>query len=131
MKSIFKRLASQKKLVFLIIVLLFVQAICDLSLPNYTSALIDTGIQNSGIEYAVPVKISSKAYDMISANMNESELELWEENYIPDGDNYILNAKADEKALDEVFAYPIAQTVMNMRGMTTSRESLDTLGSQI
>ena len=131
MKSIFKRLASQKKLVFLIIVFLFIQAICDLSLPNYTSALIDTGIQNSGIEYAVPTKISSKAYDMISSNMNESELELWEENYILDGDNYILNAKADEKALDEVFAYPIAQTVMNMRGMTTSRESLDTLGYQI
>ena len=131
MRSIFKRLASQKKLVFLIIILLFVQAICDLSLPNYTSALIDTGIQNSGIEYAVPTKISSKAYDMISANMNESELELWEENYIPDGDNYILNEKANIKALDEVFAYPIAQTVMNMRGMTTSRESLDTLGSQI
>lgn len=131
MKSIFRRLLSQKKLVLMIIVFLFVQAICDLSLPNYTSALIDTGIQNSGIEYAVPTEMSTKAYKMIEQNMTDSELKAWSENYTQSGDTYKLKDNADKEKLDSVFSMPIAQTVMNMRGGNISRDKLDTLGSQI
>lgn len=131
MKSIFKRLLSQKKLVLMIIVFLFVQAICDLSLPNYTSALIDTGIQNSGIEYAVPSQISTQAYKMIEQNMTDSELKAWNDSYTQSGDTYKLKDNADKQKLDSVFSMPIAQTVMNMRGGNISRDKLDTLGSQI
>ena len=42
------------KAVIIIIALLFVQAWCDLSLPAYTSDIIDVGIQNNGVEHVVP-----------------------------------------------------------------------------
>ena len=40
--------------VVMIIVLLFVQAYCDLSLPDYTSKIVNVGIQQKGIEDGVP-----------------------------------------------------------------------------
>lgn len=40
-----------------------VQAVCDLSLPAYTSDIIDTGIQNGGIEHTVPEKITKEEFD--------------------------------------------------------------------
>ena len=43
----------------LIFVLLCIQAACDLNLPDFTSKIVNTGIQQSGIEYAVPDVITS------------------------------------------------------------------------
>ena len=43
--------------IVLIVVLLFVQAYSDLALPEYTSQIVDTGIQQKGIEDGVPEKI--------------------------------------------------------------------------
>ena len=48
MGKLFKNLKPYWKSVLVIVVLLVVQAFCDLSLPQYTSDIIDTGIQNSG-----------------------------------------------------------------------------------
>lgn len=42
----------------LIILLLIVQAFCDLSLPTYTADIIDVGIQNRGVEHILPEKIT-------------------------------------------------------------------------
>ena len=50
MGKLFKNLKPYWKSVLVIVVLLVVQALCDLSLPQYTSDIIDTGIQNSGVE---------------------------------------------------------------------------------
>ncbi len=47
----------------LVFALLIVQAVCDLSLPAYTSDIIDTGIQNGGIEHTVPEKITKEEFD--------------------------------------------------------------------
>lgn len=55
MRSILKNMKPQWKAVVLILLCLLVQAVCDLSLPAYTSSLIDVGIQSSGVEYAVPL----------------------------------------------------------------------------
>lgn len=48
--QIFRNLKPYWKSVIIIALLLVLQAYCDLSLPDYTSKLIDTGIQNYGIE---------------------------------------------------------------------------------
>lgn len=58
MKRIFKNLIPYWKTVVVIVLLLVVQAYCDLSLPQYTSNIIDVGIQNSGIAHIVPEKIT-------------------------------------------------------------------------
>ena len=49
MKSIFKNMLPYWKTIVIVIALLFVQAWCDLSLPAYTSDIIDVGIQNKGV----------------------------------------------------------------------------------
>ncbi len=56
MKRIILNLAPYWYLVVIILALLGVQAFCDLSLPQYTSDMIDTGIQNHGVEYPIPGK---------------------------------------------------------------------------
>ena len=48
--------------VVMIIVLLFVQAYCDLSLPDYTSKIVDTGIQQGGIESPLPETVRQCGY---------------------------------------------------------------------
>ena len=53
MKNIFKSLKKSWKMILLIIILLLGQAICDLSLPTYTSKIINIGVQQGGIEESV------------------------------------------------------------------------------
>ena len=50
MGKIFKQLARHWAACLAVVALLFVQAYCDLSLPDYTSKIVDTGIQQGGIE---------------------------------------------------------------------------------
>ena len=54
MSKIFKNMIPYWKSIIIIFALLFVQAWCDLSLPSYTSDIIDVGIQNNGVEHIVP-----------------------------------------------------------------------------
>ena len=101
---------TQWKAVLLIIVLLFVQAICDLSLPSYTSNLIDTGIQNSGIEYATPTAIRESEFQAVQSFMTADELSLWTDSYERrDDGNYYLkdDSRANMEKLDEVLTTPI------------------------
>jgi ATP-binding cassette subfamily B multidrug efflux pump len=55
------------------IVLLFVQALCDLNLPNYMSDIVNVGIQQGGVEHASPNAISKSGMAMISTFMTDSE----------------------------------------------------------
>lgn len=50
MTKIFKQLARHWAVCLVVFALLFVQAYCDLALPDYTSKIVDTGIQQGGIE---------------------------------------------------------------------------------
>ena len=61
MSRIIKNVLPYWKSIVLVFALLIVQAVCDLSLPAYTSDIIDTGIQNGGIEHTVPEKITKTA----------------------------------------------------------------------
>ena len=54
MIKLMKYLKKSAGYVVLIIALLFLQAYCDLSLPDYTSKIVNVGIQQSGIEDSVP-----------------------------------------------------------------------------
>ncbi len=63
MGKIFKNLWIEKKTVLAIILLLIVQAYCDLMLPNYTSDIVDVGIMQKGIAYVSPDKMSEENYE--------------------------------------------------------------------
>ena len=111
MGKLFKNMKPYWKSIVLIFALLLAQAFCDLSLPSYTSGLIDTGIQNSGIEYAVPEQIGQASYQAVSAFLTDGERETWNASYTLGEDGvYRLTgaAKKDLKALDKTFATPMA-----------------------
>lgn len=101
MKRIFKNLIPYWKSMILIVLLLTVQAYCDLALPQYTSDIIDVGIQNSGIEHIVPQRITAKEFREAQIFMEEDEADLWNEIYSEDGEFYTLNV-TDEEELEEI-----------------------------
>lgn len=84
--------------ILMIVVLLVVQAQCDLSLPEYTSKIIDTGIQNHGIEHGVPERISVEEYEAVRMFLTTREQEDWDQIYDRSGDIYILNITEDSDA---------------------------------
>lgn len=116
MKNIVRNLQEYWYLVLLILVLLIVQAFCDLSLPDYTSSLIDVGIANSGIGHAVPEYLTKSGFQEVSVFLNDSEKSDWENAYTYDEGSgyYALTSAEDETwdSLDEEFAQVIAIVYM-------------------
>lgn len=100
MGKIFKNMLPYRKAVIIIIALLFVQAWCDLSLPSYTSDIIDVGIQNSGVEHIVPEKLTKSEFKTAQFIMTDDEADLWKGLYKVDGEFYKLKDKSS-KELDE------------------------------
>jgi ATP-binding cassette subfamily B protein len=65
------------------IVLLFVQAVCDLNLPNLMSDIVNVGIQQNGIEHAAPTALSADGMKFIRTFMTEAEREITSAHYVP------------------------------------------------
>ena len=109
MGKILKNLAPYWKSIILIIALLFIQAFCDLSLPAYTSDIIDVGIQNNGISHTVPQSITAEEYNTAEIFMKDSEKKLWEDSYNVDGKIYKLKDSAIKKwsTLDKKLRVPL------------------------
>ena len=81
MGKIFKQLARHWAACLVVIALLFVQAYCDLSLPDYTSKIVDTGIQQGGIESPLPETLRTSTLDALSLLMSEEDAEAFENAY--------------------------------------------------
>lgn len=93
MIKILKNIRPFWKMALLIFFLLLIQAWCDLSLPQYTSEIIDTGIHNKGIEYVIPLKIKEDEYQKVQLFMSKKEQSLWKKSYQKDGNLYIRTIK--------------------------------------
>ena len=100
--QIFRNLKPYWKSVIIIALLLVLQAYCDLSLPDYTSKLIDTGIQNYGIENCSPKQIPEKAYNVIDGFMDDDEKAVWEKYYKDGSDGYYYLTEDGEEHIEEV-----------------------------
>ncbi|MEZ7725291.1 ABC transporter ATP-binding protein [Gemella sanguinis] len=94
--KLLKYLKGFKITILSLVVILGVRVVAELALPTYTSNIVDTGIQQSGIEDAVPSKISEKSLNTLELFMSDDEIKQVTENYTKDGDNYILNNVSDE-----------------------------------
>ena len=115
MIKIIKNMRPYWKAVVAIVVLLLVQAVCDLSLPNYTSKIIDVGIQNSGVEYATPTVMRKESFEGLQLLMTEDEKQAWQASYAVGEDGYYHlteDAAKDMEALDEQFTTPILMGAM-------------------
>ena len=94
--KLLKYLKGFKIAILSLVVVLGVRVVAELALPTYTSNIVDTGIQQSGIEDAVPSKISEKSLNTLELFMSDDEIKQVTENYTKDGNNYILNNVSDE-----------------------------------
>ena len=91
--------------ILIIIVLLFVQAMTELALPDYMSNIVNIGIQQNGIEDAVPQVIRAEKLDRIKVLLNEEERTLVENSYRLIRKEDIDN-KGDNKLLKK---YPVLE----------------------
>ena len=81
MKHILKILKKYSFYIILVFVLLFMQANCDLTLPEYTSNIVNIGIQQSGIESPVPEVIREEEYNKLLLFMNSESQERVNNSY--------------------------------------------------
>ena len=81
MGKIFKQLARHWAACLVVIGLLFVQAYCDLSLPDYTSKIVDTGIQQGGIESPLPETVRQSTLDALSLFMSKEDADALQNAY--------------------------------------------------
>lgn len=99
--------------------LLFAQAICDLNLPNYMSNIVNVGLQQGGIENAVPDAVSENGMKLIQVFVTDEERELlnfsytliqqgdeqYEEQYplVKEENIYVLSSKENYGSLNQIF----------------------------
>ena len=105
MTKIFKNMAPYWYMIVAIVLLLIVQAFGDLSLPQYTSDIIDVGIQNKGVEHILPVKMMEDEYEISQLYMTSKEKKVWKDTYEKKGEYYICKVEDEEKLdqLDDTF----------------------------
>ena len=110
MIKLMKYLKKSAGYVVLIIALLFLQAYCDLSLPDYTSKIVNVGIQQNGIEDNVPDKIRKTSMDSLKLFMDEQDQETVDSYYEEDGENLVLKedvSSDDREELGTILAKPM------------------------
>lgn len=115
MFKIMKYLGEFKAAVAAIVLLLILQAYCDLALPSYTSDIVDVGIEQGGIENAVPDVMREETLESICLFADEQEEALIRESYQLNADgNYELQAVGQETkvALNEAVRIPMVLVYM-------------------
>ena len=143
MTKIFKQLARHWAACLAVVALLIVQAYCDLSLPDYTSKIVDIGIQQGGIESPVPETIRGttlQALELLMPEDTAAQVDQWYSMKDVDG-LWHLSPDADMAELEAAFTTPdvvlymaAAQNAVQAAGsaetMTPSIYDLDAVSRQ-
>ena len=116
MTKIFKQLVRHWAACLAVAALLIVQAYCDLSLPDYTSKIVDVGIQQGGIESPVPYTVRDTTLQALELLMTEDEAALAAQWYSePDADGLrYLSEDADTAAAELESAFTTPDVVLYM-----------------
>lgn len=99
-------------LVLACILLLFGQAMCDLTLPNLMSDIVNTGIQLGGVDEAAPAVLNQQAVDLLTLFMNDAEAGTFKNAYTP------VEHGSDEET-------KLAKTYENIKDIDTAALSED------
>ena len=143
MTKIFKQLARHWAACLAVVALLIVQAYCDLSLPDYTSKIVDIGIQQGGIESPVPETIRDttlQALELLMPEGTAAQVDQWYSMKDVDG-LWHLSPDADMAELEAAFTTPdvvlymaaaqnAAQAAGSAETMTPSIYDLDAVSRQ-
>lgn len=104
---VLKYLRGHIPAVALIVLLLVAQSFCELSLPSYTSRIVDTGIQSGGIEYAAPLALTDKTMDGVRLFLSEDDAAAVSAAYTEADGVWTVNDTAQLPALEGIFLRPL------------------------
>ena len=93
--------------VAVIVLLLVAQSFCELSLPAYTSRIVDTGIQGGGIESAAPLVLTDKTMDGVRLFLSDEDAQTVSAAYTYDNGIWTLGDTARQPELESVFIRPL------------------------
>lgn len=115
--------------ILLIVALLAAQAFCDLALPNYTSRLVDVGIQQSGVDHASPEVMTESTYGSVASALAPSEDDaasvFHDAYFMGDDGSYRLTSfgKENRTALDDIVSVPLIQIHLGMPAEVVAQQS--------
>ena len=136
MRKLFKHLKPYAATIAVIVMILIVQAYCDLSLPSYTSDIVNVGIQQGGIDEDIPDAIAEKEMDKLLLFVSEKDqqtvLDAYEKKesgtgYDYDGAVYILKDSVKKDAdksgkLFDILGKPMLLTYGFESGSDTTKK---------
>ncbi len=135
MLNILKYLKKHARMVVLILALLGVQAYCDLSLPQYTSDIVDVGIQQSGIDRVTPDRMRESTLEELTLFLSDEDEAVLRAAYAPDGQggaDLLVTDKQELETLDGLIAQPMVilyQLEQNGLTMSSMARSLSSQSS--
>lgn len=103
MKVVFQYLKPFAFILLLCVLLLFGQALSDLSLPNLMSDIVNIGLQKNGIDEPVPEQISEQGMELICLFMKEEEREAFQNAYEKQDGVYILSSAQSLQKAQEAY----------------------------
>ena len=141
MKNLFKYAASYWKAMIAIVLILVVQAYCDLSLPAYTSDIVNVGIQQGGIEDEVPRQIATEEMEKLLLFVSEDDQQTVMDTYTEDNTSYkkeayvLKDSVAEEENtmenLKDILQIPMMMTSGIESGSDTTKQMEDKLKEQM
>ena len=121
MLKVLKNLKQSFWNVVIVVILLVVQAYADLKLPDYTSRIVNTGIQASGIENAVPKIISKEQMEMLLELTDEDDIIL--DNYMINGSVLTVNQEETIKKYLGENANPEVESIYILENLKKEQET--------
>ena len=131
MLNIFRHLAKHWATILAVVVLLLVQANCDLALPSYTSDIVDVGIQQGGVENGLPGSARQTTLDALSVLMSGEDAAALDSAYGPADENGVralLDTVTEEQqaALADALITPDVALYMSAAAQSASRQGVET-----
>ena len=120
MGKLFKYLKTYWKMAFVILLVLLVQVYCDLSLPSYTSDIVNVGIQQAGVDDKIPEAISEKEMEKVLLFVQADDRQTVLDAYEKDENTYnqtayvlkknIQDNEEKTEELEEILSVPMMLT---------------------
>ena len=141
MGKLFKYLKTYWKMAFVILLVLLVQVYCDLSLPSYTSDIVNVGIQQAGVDDKIPEAISEEEMEKVLLFVHADDRQTVLDAYEKDENTYnqtayVLkkNIQDDEEKteeLEELLSVPMMMTAGFEQGSDTTAKIEEQLRANI
>ena len=134
MGKLFKYLKTYWKMAFVILLVLLVQVYCDLSLPSYTSDIVNVGIQQAGVDDKIPEAISEEEMEKVLLFVQADDRQTVLDAYEKDENTYnqtayvlkknIQDNEEKTEELEEILSVPMMMTAGFEQGSDTDSDAL-------